>query len=104
MESRPLCNQWLFHSLATWARVFHMQFVDTVKILLDRGAEVNAKTKDGVTTLMRAGIGGNTSIVKMLLEHGADVKSVDRFGHNTRYYAGLYHHPEIAEMIAKAGG
>ncbi|OAP64317.1 hypothetical protein AYL99_00289 [Fonsecaea erecta] len=42
-----------------------------VKLLLDRGAEVDTKDKTGQTPLVWARHRGRTSLVKLLLEHGA---------------------------------
>ena len=48
-----------------------------VKLLLDRGADVNAKTATGITPLIAAASVGDADIVKLLLEKGTDV-SVER--------------------------
>lgn len=45
--------------------------VEVVKLLLDYGADVDAKDQDGFTPLMAAVHGGHPSVVKLLLEHGA---------------------------------
>ena len=46
-----------------------------VKILTRKGADVNAKNRDGSTALMRAAYSGIYKSVKLLLEAGADVNS-----------------------------
>ncbi len=43
------------------------------KLLLEHGADVNARDEDGWTALYVATEGGNTDMVKLLLEHGADM-------------------------------
>ena len=61
---------------------------ETVRILLDRGAKVNAKTSSGKqTALMKAAENGHTRIVKMLLDKGADPKVVDRYGYTAITFA-----------------
>jgi ankyrin repeat protein len=45
--------------------------LSTLHFLLDKGADVNAKSNDGRTTLMRAAASGNRGAVSLLLEHGA---------------------------------
>lgn len=45
--------------------------VDTVKVLLDAGADVNAKDLTGWTPLHAAAFNGNLQIVRLLLEKGA---------------------------------
>ena len=44
---------------------------DTVKTLLDAGADVNARAKDGVTALMRAEHEGHSEIIQLLKKAGA---------------------------------
>jgi ankyrin repeat protein len=46
-----------------------------VKILLDNGADVNAKHGEGSTALMVAAQTGHLQIVKLLLEKGADMNA-----------------------------
>ena len=42
-----------------------------IKDLIEKGATINAKDKDGTTALMTASTKGKTEIVKMLIEKGA---------------------------------
>ncbi len=45
--------------------------VDVVKLLLAKGADINAKTKGGQTALMAASSGGHQEVVNLLKAHGA---------------------------------
>jgi hypothetical protein len=48
------------------------------RILLDRGANPNARTKEGFTALMMAaGQAGDAAVVKLLLDRGAKVEAVE---------------------------
>jgi ankyrin repeat protein len=52
-----------------------------VKILLDQGADVNARNYDGKTALMMAsGMTGDATILELLLNNGADPKAKDHKG------------------------
>ncbi|HEU4872976.1 MAG TPA: ankyrin repeat domain-containing protein [Pyrinomonadaceae bacterium] len=55
--------------------------VETVKLLLTKGADVNARTDDG-TALMMAVRWGHTDIVKLLLDAGAQVDARHRLGYS----------------------
>ena len=50
-----------------------------VKLLLDRGADVRAKVKDGATPLRWPAQTGDLDVVKLLLDQGADANEK---GHN----------------------
>ncbi|MBU0632763.1 ankyrin repeat domain-containing protein [bacterium] len=71
------------------------------KILIRRGADVNAKDKNGVTLLHVAAKYRAKKIVKYLLENGADVKIHDNEYRDTLYYARFGRDTEIINMIRK---
>ncbi|MEM4626579.1 MAG: ankyrin repeat domain-containing protein [Candidatus Bilamarchaeaceae archaeon] len=76
---------------------------ELVKRLIERGADVNAKTGWGKTALMRAAMGGHTETAKLLIERGADVNAKSNNGETALMYALVKGHPEIAELLRKAG-
>ncbi|KAB8213383.1 ankyrin repeat-containing domain protein [Aspergillus novoparasiticus] len=45
--------------------------IDIAKLLLDKGADVNAAAYDGMTALQAASRGGNFVLINLLLERGA---------------------------------
>ena len=50
--------------------------VDAMKVLLDHGADLNAKeTLRGTTALMWAADEGHAAAIQLLIEHGADIKA-----------------------------
>ena len=53
--------------------------VAAVTAVLDRGADVNAKFRYGMTALFKAAERGHADVVKVLLDRGADVKVKDTF-------------------------
>lgn len=49
--------------------------LDAVKFLVDKGTNVNPKTKGGSTPLMEAAMWGNLDVVKYLISKGANVNA-----------------------------
>jgi hypothetical protein len=61
-----------------WEAVRHGDAA-TVKSLLDRGADVNARGRYQMTPLFKAAERGDAEIIRLLLERGADVTVKDTF-------------------------
>jgi len=74
-------------------------YIKTVKALLGRGADANARYGPGFTPLMRAAIAGNPEIIRLLLDHGADTNAKSNEGKSAQAYARQYHHEDIARML-----
>ena len=51
---------------------------DTVKLLINHGADVTARDETLRTPLHLAAFSGSTKTVQLLIEHGADVTAQDR--------------------------
>jgi hypothetical protein len=76
----------------------------TVKSLLDRGADVNAKSPYGSTALLFASDHGHAEVVKLLLDRGADPNIEDTFYHQTALsWAAQKRRPEIAKLLLDKG-
>jgi len=58
-----------------------LESFEKVKVLLGKGADVNAKDNEGNTSLMFAAIGGQIDLVRVLLDKGADIneKNIDHW-------------------------
>lgn len=70
-----------------------------VELLIDRGADVNAVTSDGLTSLMIASIKGYKNIVLKLLKAGADMRKKDMFGYTAEALATRLGHYEIKDIL-----
>lgn len=75
---------------------------DLVKMLLDSGADPNAKSASGGTPLHTAGFTGNVTVVRMLLEAGADANATDGKGFTPLDHAREKGHSEAAALLHDA--
>ena len=77
--------------------------VDKVKSLLKKGADLEAKDKDGQTALFRAAINGQLDVVKCLVEHGADLEAKDGDGQTALIKAAFGGKLDVVEYLAQNG-
>lgn len=78
-------------------------YVDIVKVLLEKGADVNAKNNYRHTPLHSAVINGNVNVVNALLGEKADVKAVDKNGDTPLHFAAINRHIEIIKTLLENG-
>ena len=75
--------------------------IEIVNILLQNGANVNAKQSSGVTALHSAAHNGATDIVKLLLQNGADKKAKTEDGKSVLDFAKEGNFTEIINLLNK---
>jgi ankyrin repeat protein len=74
-----------------------------VKILIEKGADVNAKNSHGQGALLIAIASGNDKIVKYLIDCGADVNAKDNNGRTPLFMAIQKNKPGIAKLLIERG-
>jgi ankyrin repeat protein len=72
-----------------------------VKMLVERGADVNARDVNEITVLMCAAANGNMDIVKYIVSKGASLNLKDIGGHTVLYYAASRNQVEIIKFLIK---
>lgn len=94
--------------------------LEAVKLLLELGADVNARESGGRTALQGAAYGGEDEIIRLLASRGADVNAMDNYGRTALLIAsgdpkrliGIFNkrwiqvprpHPSTAELLLKLG-
>jgi ankyrin repeat protein len=83
-----------------------------IKLLLEKGADTNAKSWSGTTPLIATcrsswGISESTytaAMARLLIEHGADVNAEDFYGKTALWRACEYGgNPQTAELLRQLG-
>jgi hypothetical protein len=79
--------------------------VDSMRALLDAGANVDEADDDGITLLTWAAIGNRTEVARLLIARGADVNHVDKNGMTPLLYAASidYGDSGMVDLLLKAG-
>jgi len=75
-----------------------------VKLLIDKGGNVDAKAEGGGTPLMMAAFNGYTEIAELLIKNGADVNAKDVVGMTAIDLAIHFKESEFANLLRKHGG
>jgi len=64
--------------------------LEIVKLLIEKGADVNLDNNFGITALMYASKKGYLKIIELLLKNDADINYQDNYGKNSAYTALIY--------------
>jgi ankyrin repeat protein len=79
------------------------EYEDVIRILLEKGADINVRDKWGRTALMIAAKSGQSEIVRLLLDWEADLHARDERGYTAMMYAAWKGHSEIVRMLLDRG-
>lgn len=77
--------------------------VDIARLLIGKGANVNAAADNGTTALMMSAREGHLQMALLLLEHGADAKYVSPHGHSAMSLAKERGHKDVEALLRRAG-
>ncbi len=76
--------------------------VETARILIENGADVNAADYCGKTVLMYAGQEDCNGMTELLIEHGADINAVDNFGQTAYDHAEYFDSRAVMLVLIEA--
>jgi ankyrin repeat protein len=76
---------------------------EVVRLLLDRGADVAAKTEYGWTALHWAAESGHEAVMRLLLDQGADIAAKDERGRTALHWAAENGHEAVVRLLLDQG-
>jgi ankyrin repeat protein len=74
-----------------------------VQLLVEEGADVDAKTSNRETALHRAADHGHKTVARLLLENKADVNAKDESGKTALYLAARNRHETVVRLLLEEG-
>ncbi|KAG4432770.1 hypothetical protein IFR05_011753 [Cadophora sp. M221] len=74
-----------------------------VKLLLEKGAELETSSSSGRTPLSFAAARGHEAVVKLLLEKGAELETLDSYGRTPLSYAAARGHEAVVKLLLEKG-
>ena len=77
--------------------------MSNVRVLLAKGANIEAKDDFDCTALIRAAENGHTKVVKLLLSKGANIEAKDNEGSTALMDAAFYGHADTVKLLLEKG-
>jgi ankyrin repeat protein len=77
--------------------------IEIVKLLLEKGANINHKNCKNYTALIQASYNGHIEIVKLLLEKGANISEKTHYASTEIIFASVMGHHEIVKILLNVG-
>lgn len=74
-----------------------------VQLLVEKGADIEAKEEDSQTPLLRAAMYGNEAMVRLLVEKGADIEARDKDGQTPLLQAVGYENEAMVWLLVEKG-
>ena len=80
-----------------------LRLYELVQLLIDRGAEVGARTSSNETSLHSAAEKNFVCGAQLLIEHGADVDASSIYGHRPLHFAVFNKSHDVVRLLVEHG-
>jgi ankyrin repeat protein len=80
-----------------------MGYKAVVQLLLEKGADVEARTTTRETAVYETALKGHKAVVQLLLEKEANIEARDKTGQTAIYVAASTGHEEIVRLLLEKG-
>ena len=77
--------------------------IDIVRLLIERGAEVDSRDDAGHTPLHEASRSGHVEVARALIDYGADINARDRYQWTPIHTSANEGHDELLELFLERG-
>ena len=77
--------------------------LDVATLLIDRGADIEAKDNNGWTPLHGAAVDNSLAVARLLIDHGADIDAKDDNGWTPLHGAAQENSLDVASLLIKLG-
>ena len=74
-------------------------YLKTAKLLIDKKADIDARSNEGGTALIAASMAGYAKIVELLVNAGANTKLKNNMGYTAEMYAKEKGYTDITQML-----
>jgi len=97
------CNKYNQYNFSPLRLAIHKESSEVVKLLLDKGANINDADRNGFTPLHHAIDKGNSEVVQLLLDRGANINDADRNGFTPLHQAIDKGNSELVQLLLDRG-
>ena len=77
--------------------------MEVVRLLLEKGADIESKASNGDTTVFNAVKRGHAGVVRLLRNRGADIESATRNGNTALFNAAGERHVTVVRLLLQKG-
>lgn len=86
-----------------WKTATEQGEIEKVRLLLEAGADVNAKDEHGQTALMNAAHTGRVELVRLLVEKGAELNTTAKYNLSALMLVIIARQTEVTQLLIESG-